>query len=143
MTTTADWKPSTRAERRATSRQVREFPPAASAEGETPLTVDNRPRLQAGDALLLRAAADGDVDEVARLLEYDGASPNAHDVNRTTAAHMAAKSGNMRLLDLLSEHGADLDRREAFSVGAATVSTMLVQITIQSIIETWYLVCSL
>eukprot|EP01138_Halocafeteria_seosinensis_P003683 gb/GECG01003764.1/.p1 GENE.gb/GECG01003764.1/~~gb/GECG01003764.1/.p1 ORF type:complete len:142 (+),score=17.64 gb/GECG01003764.1/:1-426(+) len=117
----ADWKPSTAAERRATSRTVREFP-RLSSEGETPLTVANRPRLQAGDALLLRAAADGDVDEAARLLTYDGASPNAHNVNGTTPAHMAAKAGNMRLLDLLSEHGADLDRREAFSVGAATVS---------------------
>lgn len=112
------------AEWRASSRNVREFP-GLCTERDAPLTLNNRRHLEAADALLLRAAADGDVDEVARLLKYDGASVDAHDVNGTTAAHAAAKNGNLRLLDLLSDFEANLDKKELHGLGGATVGSSM------------------
>lgn len=46
--------------------------------------------LHAANKLLLAAAADGNLDEVQRLVKLDGASANSSDPSGTTALHAAA-----------------------------------------------------
>lgn len=78
----------------------------------------------AADALLLTAAAEGDADEVARLVQFDSANVDTRDANGATALHFASRRGDQRLLALLAALGADLDARESVDLGGNTVRVL-------------------
>ena len=50
----------------------------------------------------------GDLDSVKRIVESNTVSINASDVNKTTALHIASKSGNSKVVEFLIENGADM-----------------------------------
>ena len=74
----------------------------------------------AADKLLLAAAADGNLDEVQRLVELDGADPNASDASGTSGLHAAAMADDADLAVLLLDMGASVDTRECPELGGHT-----------------------
>lgn len=70
------------------------------------------PRSLPDPGALVRAAADGDVRSVKRLLEA-GADPNAADADGRTAVTHAAYGGHAEVVRMLLDGGADVDRQDA------------------------------
>ena len=64
---------------------------------------------RSGAAILLQAAAEGDVEKVKTLLDRGEATPDTHDYDRRTAAHLAASEGKLNVLKLLVERGANIN----------------------------------
>ena len=56
---------------------------------------------------LFRAAMNGDLAEVKRLVIDCGVDPNIQDFNGWTPLHHAAQSGHLNVVKLLLEHGAN------------------------------------
>jgi ankyrin repeat protein len=61
---------------------------------------------------LLEASAEGEIDEVRKLLERD-ADPNLADENGRTALMKASERGHLEVVRMLLENGADTDIQDA------------------------------
>ena len=71
-------------------------------------------------ALLHYAVANGDLEEVYRLIVEDNANPNARNPNRSTPLHIAAQRGMFGLCQMILEHGGSLNAKESSNVGGYT-----------------------
>jgi len=71
-------------------------------------------------ALLHYAVANGDLEEVYRLIVEDNANPNARNPNRSTPLHIAAQRGMFGLCQMILEHGGTLNAKESNNVGGYT-----------------------
>lgn len=60
----------------------------------------------------ITAASEGDVDEVKALLEFGNIDLNQGDYDRRTALHLAAGEGRAEVVQLLCEHGADVNVKD-------------------------------
>ena len=54
----------------------------------------------------------GAVDEMRRLLEVEGVDPNIQDYDKRTALHLAAVEGQLNMVQLLVEYGADINCKD-------------------------------
>jgi ankyrin repeat protein len=75
----------------------------------TNVSVDNK-ETPGANALHL-AALSGKVNVVQMLLESAGVEVNSVDANKDTAAHYAARGGNIKVLRILNAHNANLISR--------------------------------
>jgi hypothetical protein len=64
-------------------------------------------------AAVLRAIEEGDVQAAEAILKRNGAVALEADASGATALHHAALNGRRRIAQLLVEHGADVNRRDA------------------------------
>ncbi|KAF0976751.1 hypothetical protein FDP41_004046 [Naegleria fowleri] len=71
---------------------------------------------EVSDALLpvimCNLGAIGAVDEMRRLLEVEGVDPNIQDYDKRTALHLAAVEGQLNMVQLLVEYGADINCKD-------------------------------
>ena len=61
-----------------------------------------------GDSEIFMAVREGDLEKINRLIRLDPRVANARSVNRTRPMHWAAAYGNIEIIQLLLEHGADV-----------------------------------
>jgi len=64
---------------------------------------------RSGAAILLQAAAEGDVEKIKALVDRGEATVDTHDYDRRTAAHLAASEGRLGVLQFLAERGANFN----------------------------------
>ncbi|KAL9652565.1 hypothetical protein ABK040_000133 [Willaertia magna] len=62
--------------------------------------------------ILLSVSAIGDLDEMNRLVEVDGADVNAYDYDKRTALHIAASEGQLEMTKYLVSVGANINARD-------------------------------
>jgi prolyl 4-hydroxylase len=90
-------------------RQVKEAPAAAA----TPLSE------------LAHAAAIGDIDRVAHFVSNHKDLLHMKDSNGWQPIHEAARGGHLEVVQLLLEHGADVNERTAFGEGDSLIELVL------------------
>jgi ankyrin repeat protein len=64
----------------------------------------------------MKAARAGDLPAVTALLDADAELVNARDADRKTALHHAATAGNLDVVKLLVERGADVSVRDRWNI---------------------------
>lgn len=62
--------------------------------------------------IMCNLGAIGAVDEMRRLLEVEGVDPNIQDYDKRTALHLAAVEGQLNMVQLLVEYGADINCKD-------------------------------
>jgi len=61
---------------------------------------------------LIKAASEGNVEEVKTLLEFGSMDLNQGDYDQRTALHLAANDGNLEVVKLLCQAGADINVKD-------------------------------
>ena len=72
------------------------------------------------DALLIRAALEGDLVECESLLTNFGANINERGSNNTTCLHIACEQQNTKMMKFFLQHGIDINLKEDASAGGNT-----------------------
>jgi ankyrin repeat protein len=91
------------------SLSTQKVPATVSTSNDIP----DRPKAHDKDngQLLLKAAENGDVDEVERLLSLDTSVASKTDTDET-ALHLASRFGNKSVVEVLLKHNADVEARD-------------------------------
>jgi ankyrin repeat protein len=101
----------------AATNKVQESPATKAVEPDTPAQ-EAEPELAQGvpDEEFIEAVEAEDAAEVARLLEA-GANPNAEDSRGNAALARAARDGQLEIIQLLLDAGADVNGTGTFGLG--------------------------
>lgn len=74
---------------------------------------------EVSDALLpvimCNIGSTGALEEMKRLLEVDGVDPNIQDYDKRTALHLACCEGQLEMVKLLIDYGADVNTRDRWN----------------------------
>lgn len=89
----------------------------------------------AANQLLLSAAARGNFEECVRLIDEDDADVNAANTNGSTPLHFVAAKGDMAMVQMLVDFGADVNARDKEDVGGYTPLHYAVQMNNYEVVE--------